>query len=81
VAGEDWRDGQLVLQLKGVPGTKEIYWIYLPEGFAVSSVEGRGASAKIRKTVKRGNEQVAGIEVSFGVSEGSGHIAELIVKC
>ncbi len=81
VAGEDWRDGQLVLQLKGVPGTKEIYWIYLPEGFAVSSVEGRGASAKIRKMVKRGNEQVAGIEVSFGASVVAGHIAELIVKC
>ena len=77
VLGEDWQDGSLILQLKGVPETKETYWIYLPEGFAVSSVEGQGLSAKVRKRIKRGNEQVVGVEVSFDASvEG-----RLIVKC
>ena len=37
----------------------------MPEGFAVASVEGQGLSAEIAKRLKRGNEQVVGIEVSF----------------
>ena len=33
VTGEDWQDGSAYLQLKGVPETREIYWIYYARRF------------------------------------------------
>lgn len=77
VTGQDWlQDRQLVLQLNGVPETKEIYWISMPDGFTVSSVEGQGVSAKIRRKVKRPNVLAVGIEVYFGQKNG-----RLTIKC
>ena len=76
VISEDWRDGRLILELKGVPKTQETYWIHLPEGFAAASVEGQGLSARVSKKIKEGKGLVWGVEVSFEVQD-----SRLIVKC
>ena len=65
VKEEDWKNNSLILHLKGIPNTKEIYWIHLPAGFDIASLEGQGLTAKIRKKIKKQDGLVIGIEATF----------------
>ncbi|MBB3128631.1 hypothetical protein FHS19_003285 [Paenibacillus rhizosphaerae] len=47
VQEEQWNHGELILKLKGVVGTSEDYWIFVPDHFALSGERTDGASTRI----------------------------------
>jgi alpha-galactosidase len=65
VLGQSWKDKELVLILKGIAGTKETYWLHLPDGFNVDNVYGEGLSANIGVKTDEEKGQVLDIEVNF----------------
>lgn len=65
VLNQSWQDGELVLELRGVPCTKEVYWLHLPKGFEVTKISGCGLSAGLGEKVDEGKGQVVGAEVTF----------------
>ncbi len=61
VKGQKWGDGRLILDIEGVSGTTETYWIYAPKGFEVAGVVGDGLAAVLGKSTpdKSGGQAVA----------------------
>lgn len=47
VKAEQWLNGELTLKLKGVSGTAEDYWVYVPDGFVVADQSAAGARSQI----------------------------------
>jgi hypothetical protein len=48
VADQKWRDGELVLGLRGVAGTTETYSFHVPAGFELVESVGQGLTARCR---------------------------------
>jgi hypothetical protein len=42
VQAQTWAENDLTLQLRGVAGTSEWYWVHVPAGFQLSDVQGAG---------------------------------------
>jgi hypothetical protein len=76
VVSQSWKENQLILNLKGVPKTCEIYWIHLPKKYSISSVSGEGLTAHTDKILEEPKGKVAAIKVSFENQD-----AQLVIKC
>jgi hypothetical protein len=76
VLAQSWKDNELVLTLKGIAGTKETYWVHLPDGFNVDKVYGEGLSTGIDRKIDEEKGQVLDIAVNFEREQ-----AKLTVRC
>jgi hypothetical protein len=60
VVSEQYKDGELILALKGVQGFKFKYWVFVPEGMQAVAVSSRGAEAVLQKM-----EQISIVQIYF----------------
>ncbi len=65
VLGQSWKDNELVLTLKGIAGTKETYWLHLPAGFEIESIDCEGLQAGKDKEFEEQEGKVVGVKVRF----------------
>ncbi|HOM72759.1 MAG TPA: alpha-galactosidase [Armatimonadota bacterium] len=76
-----WENGNLALEIEGVCGTTETYWIHAPKGYEVSNVNGLGLTAEVGKSVAdtAGGKAIA-IQVTFPESEADVAMGKLTIS-
>ena len=66
VKAQSWADGQLVLELEGVSGTSETYWIHVPPGFTLQTAASEDLRSEIgQMTDVDGGDTAWPIQVEF----------------
>jgi alpha-galactosidase len=81
VKSQTWGDGALTLELEGVRGTTEAYWLHVPAGFKLAGVSGCGIKLQTGVVQTAGGVDAAlPIEVEFPTGPGDTTTGTLTVR-
>ncbi len=65
VHNQCWDTSRLLLEVEGVRGTRETYWVHLPAGWQLDTAQGSWLTVRIGDTQTIGDDRVVGVEVMF----------------
>ncbi len=81
VKAQSWGSNELTLQLEGVCGTCETYWIHVPPGFALASVTGEGLMPEAGElSTSGGPDGALPIQVEFPAGEADRTAGTLLIR-